>query len=120
MADNDSHTSNRQHRTAAEINEILAALEQSGLSRASFAREHGIGYSTLCSWIYRSRQRKDAPPWVEVSNVLRAPSSTKAPPYRVEWANGMSLELSREFETQKVGELINLCLLYTSDAADES
>ena len=108
MAVRNDHTSNRRRRSAAEINEILRALEQSGLSRASFAREHGIGYTTLCSWIYRSRQRKDASPWIEVSDVMRTPSSTKASPYRVEWGNGMSLELSREFETEKVGELINL------------
>lgn len=108
MAVKDGPTSNRRRRSAAEVNEILRALEQSGVSRASFARKHGIGYSTLCSWIYRSRRRKDASPWIEVSDVMRTPSLTKASPYRVEWANGMSLELSRDFETGKVGELIHL------------
>lgn len=108
MAVKDNHTSNRRRLSAAEINEILRALEQSGLSRASFARKHRIGYSTLCSWIYRSRQRKDASPWIEVSDVMKTPSSTIASPYRVAWANGMSLELNREFEAGKAGELINL------------
>ena len=115
MSDSEDHTSSRRRRTAAEIHEILTALEQSGLSRANFAQEHGIGYSTLCSWVYRSRQKKDASPWVEVSEAMRTPSVTTVSPYRLEWANGMSLELSREFETQKAGELINLiqsqCLL---------
>ena len=108
MAANDDLSSKRQRRTAAEINEILRDLEQSGLSRASYAQKHGIGYSTLCSWIYRSRKKKDASPWIEVSDAIRTPSSSSASCYRLEWANGISLELSPEFDTRKVGELIHL------------
>ena len=108
MAVKDDHTPNRQHRSAAEINEILRDLEQSGLSRARYAQKHGIGYSTLCSWIYRSRKRKDASPWIEVSDAMRTPSSSSASCYRLEWANGMSLELGPQFDARKVGELIHL------------
>ena len=49
MSVSDDHPSNCQRRKVAEINEILAALERSGLIQAKFAQNHRIGYLTLCS-----------------------------------------------------------------------
>jgi transposase-like protein len=54
--------------------QILAAFERSGLSAAAFARQHGIGYSTLCA--RRSHQAtKPSFGFAEVEWVS-APSTT--------------------------------------------
>lgn len=49
-----SLTVTRTQTSPEKRRQILAAFERSGLSAAAFARQHGIGYSTLCAW--RSRQ----------------------------------------------------------------
>jgi hypothetical protein len=58
----------------------VAAFERSGLSAAAFAREHGIVYTTFCSW----RRRRPAMPEVGFAEVelVRPPSSE---PMVVEW-----------------------------------
>lgn len=99
----------RQGRLSeVEVQNLLDALEQSGLSRASFARKHGVGYSTLCSWLYRSRRRKPAAQWVEVTDALRKPRQAPSSAYRFHWPNGLALELNSEFESEKVSELLSI------------
>lgn len=36
--------------------QLLAAFDRSGLSAATFARQHGLDYTSLCGW----RQRRAA------------------------------------------------------------
>ena len=56
----------------ARRRQLLAELERSELSAAAFARQHRIGYSTLCAW----RRRNAAPPSVRFAEVEleRSPS----------------------------------------------
>lgn len=44
-----------------ERNRILNDLAASGLSRAAFCREHGLGYKRVCGWIYAQRNAGSAP-----------------------------------------------------------
>lgn len=37
--------------------EVIAAFESSGLSGSAFARQRGIKYATLCSWVAKARTR---------------------------------------------------------------
>ena len=59
----------------------MAAFERSGLSAAAFARQHGIAYTTFCSW---RRRRRPAMPTVGFAEVelVRPPSPE---PMVVEW-----------------------------------
>ncbi len=52
--------------SAAQREQLLAAFEDSGLSAAAFAREHGIGYTTFCGWRHRQAQSQPIPAFVEV------------------------------------------------------
>jgi transposase-like protein len=54
MKPNISPAVTRTRTSPEKRRQILSAFERSGLSAAVFARQHGIGYSTLCAW--RSRQ----------------------------------------------------------------
>lgn len=56
----------RKHRTpVARRSKLLAEFERSGLSAATFAREHGLSYTTFCGWRYR-HARTQTPAFVQV------------------------------------------------------
>jgi hypothetical protein len=59
--------------TPTRRRQLLTEFERSGLSAAEFARQQGIGYSTLCAW----RARNAAKPGLCFAEVEleRAPSS---------------------------------------------
>ena len=48
---------------------MLAAFERSGDSAAAFAREHGIAYTTFCSWRHQQPAAVDdrSPSFVEIA-----------------------------------------------------
>jgi len=48
----------RQRFTAQRRSELLDQFESCGLSVADFARQHGIGTSTLFSWLRQWRRRR--------------------------------------------------------------
>lgn len=68
-------TSTRSHRTrrtnVAERARLLAAYDRSGLSAASFARQHRIHYTTFCGWRARRSKTNPEPAFVQVE--LTAP-----------------------------------------------
>ena len=43
---------------AAERRRLLEQYDRSGQSQQDFAREHGIKYNTLVSWLYMRRKRE--------------------------------------------------------------
>jgi hypothetical protein len=56
-----------RHRTPlARRSQLLAAFDRSGLSAAAFARQQGIGYTTICGWRHRRTKAKAIPAFVEV------------------------------------------------------
>ena len=108
MARRKNQVGGRRQYSEVQVQELLKTLEQSGLSRASFARKHGIGYSTLCSWLYHSRRGKPSTQWVEVTDALKKPRKAPCSSYRFHWPNGLALELNSDFESQKVSELLSI------------
>ena len=56
----------RQHTPSSRRTQLLAAFDRSGLSAATFARQHGIGYTTFCGWRHRRAKTKASPAFVEV------------------------------------------------------
>jgi transposase-like protein len=60
----------RQRFTARQRSELLAQFESCGLSVADFATQHGIGTSTLFSWLRQRRRRPG-----RAANQSKLPSS---------------------------------------------
>lgn len=59
--------SRRGRRTdAARRAQLLAAFERSGLSAATFARQHQLNYTTFCGWRARRAKAQAAPAFVQV------------------------------------------------------
>jgi transposase-like protein len=60
------HRRRRRQTPPEQRAQLLAEFERSGLSAATFAREHGIGYSTLYSWRRHPAPAAVAPGFVQV------------------------------------------------------
>ena len=103
----------RRHRTDHEIAGILSDQRRSGLSLLAFARKEGLCYASLLRW--RLRQRKG-------TNVLVS-SDPEADPrfvpvmieseglsgeYVLSWAEGRSLKIPRQFETDSLRRLLSV------------
>lgn len=64
----------RARRTgAARRAELLAAFDRSGLSAATFARRHGLHYTTFCGWRHQRAKRKPLPAFVQVELAVPPP-----------------------------------------------
>jgi transposase-like protein len=108
MARRKNQVGERRKYSEIEVQELLEALERSEQSRVKFAREHGVRYSTLCSWLYRARRQGRSSQWVEVTDALKPEAAASSLPYRIHWPNGLALDLSSEFESRKVRELLTI------------
>lgn len=53
--------------------DLLAAFDDSGLSAAAFARQHGLSYTTFCGWCQRWRKR--LPEFVQVELPTPQPAT---------------------------------------------
>lgn len=84
----------RRRRTVAEIQEILAALQESGLSSRQFASNRNIPVSTLENWI-RKHRSSASPGLPEVIPVGTLPVS--APVIEIELPGGAILRLGAGF-----------------------
>ena len=51
---------------ASQRAQLLAAFARSGLSATAFARQHGIHFTTFCSWRYQRARTKGLPGFVQV------------------------------------------------------
>ena len=56
----------RQRTDQAQREQLLAAVERSGLSAAEFARQQGLNYTTFCGWRRRRGQTSTSPAFVQV------------------------------------------------------
>lgn len=66
-----SRSPRTQRTPVAERAQLLAAFDQSGLSAAAFARQHGLRYTTFCGWRHQRAKLNPAPTFVQVE--LTAP-----------------------------------------------
>lgn len=70
-----SLTETRTRTSRSRRRQLLAAFERSGVSAAAFARQHGIAYTTFCSW----RRRRPAKPAMAFAEVeLLRPATPEA------------------------------------------
>ena len=97
-----SLTSPRTKTSPSQRCQLVAAFERSGLSAAAFARQHGIAYTTLCSW---RRRRRPAMPEVGFAEVelVRPPSPE---PIVVEWGSRARMRLSSHAQLELAVSLV--------------
>lgn len=99
----------RQHRSAAERADLVAAYHRSGLSQRDFALQHGLAPSNIQRWV---RQQETVRPshgstaLVEVPNPLA--SRPGAGTYRLHFPQGRQLEVARGFDVGEVRALAQL------------
>ncbi len=105
-------TNGAKRLTARERQEWVQAYQQSGMSRAVFARLHSLNYSTFCFWLKReaacSVGKVNARSWVELPAEVSAVATQPKTPYRFRLPGGLSLELDRGFDAQEVLALLSI------------
>jgi transposase-like protein len=97
----------RRRHTAAQKDKILAAYQRSSASQKEFAAQAGIGHSTLTLWLRQASVRKaKGTAFVSVPNLFSA--ATPAPAYRVQWPQGLSVEVAAGFRPGELDALLRL------------
>jgi transposase-like protein len=97
----------RKHSTPGQREKILRAYQRSQLTQKEFAREAGIGVSTLAAWLRKAAVKGEhRPSFVAVPNLLPAPST--GPAYRLQWPGGWSLEVGSGFSSEELAALLQL------------
>jgi transposase-like protein len=119
----ENRTDSRRRRSAEEADGILGEYAKSGLTQRVFARETGIGVSTLQYWLRRKARmgmkghRREAGSAQSLSEVSlleveldgEARSERRAREgYEIEWAGGMRLRLPGGFREEEVRRLLVL------------
>jgi hypothetical protein len=105
-----------------EVEVILGEYAKSGLTQRVFAREIGIGVSTLQSWLRRNGRREPQKGWempgggtspevslleVELGGITKGGSAVEER-YEIEWSNGVRLRVPRGFGKEEVRALVDL------------
>lgn len=96
----------RRRYTSAQREKILAVYQRSGLTQKEFARQAGIGHSTLTLWLREqttAAPKPDPAGFVPVPNLFTAGSA--APAYRLQFPRGVIVEVATGFPS---GELTTL------------
>lgn len=98
----------RRRHTSAQRDEILAAYQNSPLTQKEFAAQAGIGCSTLTSWLRRAHTAKNfnPPAFVPVPNLF--PAAAQLPAYRLQFPQGVIVEVAPGFASAELGALLQL------------
>lgn len=102
----------KRRRNAAEIEQLVAEYESSGLGRTVFCQQRGLSLSTLSR--YRRRQENTADEgaegkrWlaVEVSDATAGVGGERASGLAVVLARGRRIEVGRGFDTDTLKRLL--------------
>jgi hypothetical protein len=102
----------KRRRSRAEIGELVAEYEASGLGRTAFCQQRGLSLSTLVR--YRRRQQQSAGEatekkrWlaVEVSGANAAAGGERASGLAVVAAGGRRIEVGRGFDADTLRRLL--------------
>jgi len=106
----------RRRRSPAEVAAVVAAFEQSGLSRTEYCRQHGLSLSTLNRYRQGASEARRIPPRL-VSQALPAASlipvevvdgTPKSPRMGlcVELAGGLRIGVDAGFDAETLRRLI--------------
>jgi len=111
----------RRQRSVTEVDGILGRYAESGLTQRVFAREAGIGVSTLQYWLRRrarlgmkgDRCKASGPRALSKVSLLEVELAGEArgegmvrEGYEIEWPGGMRLRLPSGFREEEVRRLL--------------
>jgi transposase-like protein len=98
----------RRRHSPAQRDRIVAAYQRSRLTQREFAVQAGIGYSTLTLWLRKATTAKPArqPAFVPVPNLF--PTTAAAPAYRLQFPQGVIVELAPGFQSEELAVLLQL------------
>jgi transposase-like protein len=118
----ENKTGSRRRRDL-EVEAILGEYVKSGLTQRVFAREIGIGVSTLQYWLRQNGRREPQRPRrqmrgggtspevplveVDLEGIARGGSAVEER-YEIAWSNGMRLRVPRGFGKEEVRALVEL------------
>ena len=98
----------RKHRTPAQRKNILEDYRPGQVTQKEYAAQAGISVSTLQAWLRKGPARAAwaGPALVAVPNLLSASPAASA--YRLQWPDGLSLEVRSGFSAQELAALLQL------------
>ena len=99
----------KRRRSAEEIEAVLAGYEESGLPQGKFAREMGIGVSTLQYWLRRRRAAAPSIPLLELKVAKRFEEEAgcgEKGVYEIAVGSAMRLRVPAAFNEEAVGRLL--------------
>ena len=96
--------SDNRNRTRAEVDDILARLDQSGLTAAAFSRREGLNLTTLYSWLRRRRDESKK----STANFIAIDLPERSNDDRIEvvLTSGHTLRIPNAFDEQAVCRLV--------------
>lgn len=92
----------RQHKSLEEKDRIVAGYHRSGLTQSVYARQVGMGLSTLSLWI-RQRSKTEPVTWLEI----KRPQAARANSLQVTLPSGIRVDIQPGFETLEVKRLLS-------------
>ncbi|MBP7297299.1 MAG: hypothetical protein KBB56_14670 [Acidobacteria bacterium] len=98
----------QKRRTPAQRQEILNAYRRTPLSQREFARQAGVGLTTLQYWLRNEAvpRQQAAPSFVEIPHRLAPPVSP--PRYRLQLPKGIHMEVESGFVSEEVAALLRI------------
>ena len=98
----------RKHWTAEERKNLLQSFRRSSLTHKKFALHAGVSVSTLYAWLRKATVNKESgrSAFVAVPNLLSPVPA--APAYRLQWPDGLSLEVRAGFSSEELAVLLQL------------
>jgi transposase-like protein len=98
----------RKHWTAEEREKLLHSFRRSSLTHKKFALHSGVSVSTLYAWLRKETVKKESgrSVFVPVPNLLSPVPA--APAYRLQWPDGLSLEVRAGFSSEELAVLLQL------------
>jgi hypothetical protein len=101
----------RKRLTLAQREELLRVYRRSDLTQREFARQQGIGLSSLQNWLRQTATAPkpvapSVPAFLPVPNLLSA--TPASPAYRIQWPGGLTLEVRAGFLASELAALLAL------------
>ena len=101
----------RRRYPSAQRDRILAGYQKSGLTQKEFARQAGLGHSTLTRWLREqttAAPKPDPAGFVPVPNLFTAVAGSAAPAYRLQFPRGVIVEVAAGFPSRELTTLLQV------------
>src|SRR5438046_1916784 len=103
----------RRRRTAAEVEQMVAEFERSGITQKEFCLSHGLALSTLQRYLHNGSKKQKTPAKSRLVAVEVAGGSQIQEPevgcgLALVWTDGRKLEVHRGFDEVTLQRLLDV------------